>query len=165
MPLLDFEDSAVNHLGDDALAFDAHYLELEVAVVEQDAVAGSDVPRQGVVGGGDEVARALDGFVGGDGEGRPVAELDRVVLDPARADLGPGEVLQERYGAAGALRDVPDGIHDQEVVGVLAVREVHPHHVHAGLDELLQGAGVARRRADGGHDLGAPHAREYSRPP
>ena len=81
------EQAAVEHAGENALALHALDLELEVAVVEEDAVPRAHVARQGVVGGGDELARPHHRLVGGDGQRGPVPELDPVARHPPRADL------------------------------------------------------------------------------
>ena len=54
-------------------------------------------------------------------------------------------------GALGAR--LADAIRDRAVVGVVAVGEVQPGHVHAGVHHLQQHLGAPARRADGAHDL------------
>ena len=56
------------------------------------------------------------------------------------------------------LGDGPHRLDHLEVQGVLAVGEVEPGHVEAGVDQPFQHRGIARARPDGGHDLGPAHA-------
>ena len=142
----------------DLLAVHGHDAQLEVAVVEQDAVARLDVARQRVVGGRDAPGVALDGLVGGDDDAAARDQLDRpAARELARADLGPAQVLQDGDRPLLPLRDLAHRLQDRQVVGVLAVREVEPDDVGAGVDQALEDGGLARGGADGGNDLGAPH--------
>ena len=160
-PLLGLEPASIHDLALHFLQGRAHDAQLEVAVVEEDAVAGGDVPGQGVVGRGDELLGAFDRLVGGDGHPLARAQLDGlVVLETSGADLGPGQVLQHGDRPSQVGGDLASGLHHLEVLLVLAVREVQAHDVHAGLGEALEDLALAGGRTDGRHDLRPAHAPE-----
>jgi hypothetical protein len=48
----------------------------------------------------------------------------------------------------------PDQLEPGDVVGPLAVGEVQPHHIKAGVDHPTEDLAVAGGRAQGGDDLG-----------
>ena len=77
--------------------------------------------------------------------------------------FGPGEVLQDRHGPAGAAGRVA---HEARGVGVLLVRavaEVQPGDVHPRRDHPHEDLRVVGRRADGGDDLRAAlHSPEHT---
>src|SRR3989441_466660 len=146
--------AAVAHDRVHLAAFDGSDLEHDLAVVEQQHRAGLDVARQLLVIEAGPVAVAqLAGRV--EDEALPLLERDLAVLEPADADLRPLQVAHDGHRAAG-LRG--DALHQRGALLVVrraAVREVEPHHVHAGADHALEHHGVAGSRAEGGHDLGA----------
>ena len=71
--------------------------------------------------------------------------------------FGPGQVLQDRDGAAGAARRLAHALGDLGVLLGAAVGEVQPRDVHPRLDHPHEDLGVAGGRADGGDDLGPAH--------
>ena len=151
----------MHHLGHDLAARGRHHAQLEVAVVEEDLVPGRDVPRQRVVGGGDPLRRALDRLVGGDGDALALLQLDgSAALEPPGADLRAGEVLEDGDRPPDRGGDLAHVADDLQVLRLIAVGEVEAHDVHAGLDQALEHAALARGGADGGDDLGAAHAEE-----
>ena len=86
--------------------------------------------------------------------GRP---LDRAVGEAAEPDLRALQVGQHGDVAAGGLGRPANLVEAAAVLGVLAVAEVQPGDVHAGLDERAGSLGVSvdgPKRAD---DLGATH--------
>ena len=85
-------------------------------------------------------------------------ELDHALPQLADAQLGTGEVLEDRDLTAGTLGR---GAHALRGLGVRlarAVGEVEPRHVHSGRDHPLERGDIARGGPDGGDDLGAAHA-------
>src|SRR5690606_719262 len=86
-PLVVGDHAADDDAGDDPVAVDPGDLQHEPAVVDEDGVAGMDVPGETLVGGGDLLAVAGDVF-GGDGEDVAEAEPDRALLEAPDPDLG-----------------------------------------------------------------------------
>src|SRR5690606_493026 len=146
------QHAVVQHRGGDARALDLFDPELHQAVVEQKDVAAAHVLRQA------EVADADLGGVPGRrvGAGHEVEALARAQLHPAfgealDAQLGPGQVgedadLDADRGSSGAHR-----VRARHLRFRLPVREVEPHHVHAGTQQRLQHArrvGCGTERGD-----------------
>ncbi len=93
----------------------------------------------------------------GQGELLPAREQRLAAHEGAEAHLRPLEVLQDRDGAApGALAD---GADDLRVLGVGAVGEVEPRHVHTRGHQAVEHLGRAGGRTDGADDLGLSHGR------
>ncbi len=93
-----------------------------------------------------------------DGDGDPLAggPDDWPVGEAAEADLGPLQVGECRDVAACGIRGTADFVESPAVLAVLAVTEVQPGHVHAGLDEGPQPFWRVRGWAEGAHDLRLP---------
>ena len=90
-------------------------------------------------------------------------ELDGVLAQRADAQLRAREVLHDRDGAPGAAGRLAHALRRLGVLVGGAVAEVQPRDVHALLDHAHEDLGVARGRADRGHDLRAAlHARHPS---
>ena len=103
--------------------------------------------------------RRRRGRVGAAHEHEPLAglELDAVVDERADAQLGPGQVLEDRHRATDGGRRRADA---RGVLGVqlaVAVGEVQPGDVEPGLDHPRERLRVAGGGADGGDDLRAAH--------
>ena len=116
----------------------------DAAVVDEDAVAGSDVSGESFVGGGDAFGVSGDVF-GGDGELVAVGEFDGAVGEGAEADFGSLEVGEDSDGAVGVLCGLPEVGEARVVVVVGSVAEVESGDVQACVDEAPEGV-----RARGG---------------
>ena len=139
---------------------DAGHGEAEVAIVEQDLIAGLHVLGQHRVRGGDAALVAEDGL-GGDRELGAEPELHLAGLELAGPDLGALQIEEHGDRSAAALGL---GAHDPEHLGVIfvgAVGEVEARHAHAGFDELADTFRSRGGGAEGADDLRAGHlARE-----
>jgi hypothetical protein len=87
-------------------------------------------------------------------------ELRDAVPQAPDAQLGSRKVLQDGHLAPGPPRGLPDPLRRLRVLLRRSVREVQPGDVHPRLDHAGEHLGVARRRPDGGDDLGAAHERK-----
>jgi hypothetical protein len=153
-PLAGLDHPAPLDLAADPLALDVADPQADGAVVEQDLVALVDVGGQLRV---DDRDLGLGGPVG-PGDQHDLAawiDPDAVVADHPDPDLGPLEVDQHGQVVVELGRDRAHQLEPGQVVGPLAVGEVQPDHVQAGLDHAPQDVAAAGRRAEGGHDLGA----------
>ena len=125
-------------------------VELDVAVVDQDAVADPHVIGQALVGGG-RLAHVTGDVLGGDRELLARDEPDRPVGEHAEADLRPLQVGEDADGPAGHVRARPYPVVNGQVVGLRAVAHVEPGDVHAGADQrgdLLLAGGRGPKGAD-----------------
>ena len=86
-------------------------------------------------------------------------QLDDVLAQRSDAQLGPGQVLQDRHGSPRAPGRIAHAPHGLLVLGEGAVGVVQAGHVHPGAHHREQRLGLARGGADGGDDLGAAHCR------
>jgi hypothetical protein len=129
------------------------------AVGQVEHLAGLDRVGEALPGDRHVPRVALDALVGPARERHDVArlELGHAVAQLADAQLGAGEVLQDRDRPSGAARGRPDALGRLGVLLVRAVREVQARDVEARLDHLDQDLGILRGRADGRHDLRSPH--------
>jgi len=80
-------------------------------------------------------------------------EHDAAVGHGADAHLGSSEVLEHGDGRIQPFREGANPGDDRPVLGVIAVGEVEPGHVHPGFDERLQGSLGRRGGTNGAHDL------------
>ena len=132
--------------------------ERDVAVVDEQPVAGPHVVGELLVRRRDAVVVA--GAVL-DGDADPLAGGPH---RPARRRSGRAgswalQVGEHRDVAACGLRGLADLVESPAVLGVLAVAEVQPGHVHAGLDERPQPFWRVGGRAEGADDLRAAASR------
>ena len=121
------------------------HLDRDLAVVDEQPVAGADLVGQLAVGARDPVVGA-DDVVAGDDDGLAVGPHR-----PGRRRSGRGGSSDPagRPGcrpAAPRGRGLPHPVVALLVLGVVTVTEVQPGHVHAGADELAD----AVRAVDGG---------------
>ena len=148
------------------LAADQLDRQAQQAVVEQQRVAGADVARQVLVVEADALARAQAGVGGVEHQLAAGHEHRLAALELADADLGPLQVRHDRDLLADLLRDL---LHQGGAVDVVlchAVREVEPDAVDAGADDAFEHLRRARRRPEGGDDLGFADAGDvHQRPP
>src|SRR5438034_1027145 len=149
------EDSAADASGGNRGGGRALYHEFEGPVIEQDAVARADVSWEARIVGGDRPV-AADNLVGRDDERLSLPQLERAVPQAADPDLVAGEVLQHGHRAAGLALGGPHGFVAAGMLVGLAVREVQPHDVGAGIDQGPDLLCVAGRRAERGDDAGTP---------
>ena len=147
---------AVDHATDHVRLRAGFDVELDVAVVDQDAVAGPQLPRHARVGDGHGVFVALD-LPRGQGEGRALLQEGLAVLEVLDADLGAARVQQDRQGHVLLLPNALEAVHRLLMVGMRAVGEVQPRHVHAAVDQFFQHFLAVARRADGAYNLGPTH--------
>ena len=127
-------------------------------VVEQHLVTRADVARQAGVGGRADRLVALD-VAGRDRERRVLGHADRAAREPAESDLGALQVGEHPDRPAAVVGGLPDAAEGLLVVGMVAVAEVQPRDVHAGLDELTDPLFGSGRWAEGADDLGSTHER------
>src|SRR5690606_1773677 len=133
----------------------AGHLDGEPAVVEEQHVADLDVGAQALVGHADARRVAGRRVVAGERELLAGLELDGSLREHAHADLRALEVLEDPDAAAEVLGGLADDVDDVEVVLALAVREVQPEDVDAGLDQPHHDLGRGAGRTQRGDDLRA----------
>ena len=124
----------------DAGAVDRGDLEVDAAVVDEDAVAGADVVGKPEVGRGDLVAVAGNVF-GGDGEVVAEAEADGAFREPAEPDLGALEVGEHADATTELGGGLPHPVVNLLVQLVAAMAEVETGHVHSRDDEFAEAFG------------------------
>jgi hypothetical protein len=92
-----------------------------------------------------------------DGDAYPLTgtPVGRAVGEAAQPDLRPLEVGEDGDVAVGRLCGLAHLAEAPAVLGVLAVAEVQPGDVHAGLDERAYTLRRVRGRPEGADDLGA----------
>ncbi len=132
--LVVLEQAAEDHFAANAFALDFQRLQLQVAIVKQDAVTGPDVMRDGPVLRSDEAGAAIlhprvdHHLVTGN-------QLQRAVGKPAAADLGAAEVGEDRHMPAEFVGRRPHVVIDLAVCLVRAVRHVEPHDIDPGAQQ------------------------------
>lgn len=126
--------TADDRLGEHVGVGDLDRAEHDLAVVDEQDVAGSHVSGQPVVGGPDDRVVAVD-RAGRDGEALAGAQRDRTAGEATGADLGALEVDEDADGSAGRVAGGADVAVDLLVHGVVTVGEVEAGDVHAGVDE------------------------------
>ena len=92
----------------------------------------------------------------------PGVSSDDVFAQRADAELGAGEVLQDRDRPADLRGRVAHAVDGLGVLIKRSVRVVQPCDVHPRLDHAHQRLRLARGWADGGDDLRAAHHRKVS---
>ena len=149
--------AADDDLGVDVVAVDLGDAQPDLAVVDQDLVAGRHVTRQAGVRRPAHLGRALD-VARGDRERGAGLEHDRAVGERLEPDLGALEVREDRHAVTRLVGREADVAVGRLVVGVGPVAHVEPGDVHAGLDQLTDGLQAAGRRTQRAHDLRLGHA-------
>ena len=155
-PLVVLEDAAGDDDGVDLAIAHVGDGEAEVAVVEQDLIAGLDVARQALVGRRDPPDVA-DDVLGGDRELGAGPQVDLPGGELADADLGALQVEQRGDRLAAAVGLGADDLEHPGVIVVTPVRKVEPCDAHSGVDQLADALGRRRRRPEGADDLRAWH--------
>ena len=164
-PLVVADPAPDDHPAPDVDAVHLLDRELDHAIVHPDAVVDPDLAQ--VLGVRDR--RALGGPRHRPRGQRELAagnEIDAgaaALAERPQADLGALQILKDRDGAAPALAAVADAPDALRVLGVRAVREVQPGHVHAGGDETVELLGARGCRTDGADDLRATHTLPHER--
>ena len=150
------ERATVDHAAAHDAFLLAQHLEVDEPVVDRDAVAYiNGLDDVGVV----DLDRALFDVLGtthGDGDFLAGAQVELGAHETC-ADLGPLRVEHDRHGVLHATVQLLHGADHAGVPLVVPVRHVEPHHIHAGVVELLQHLERAGGRADGADDLGLAH--------
>ena len=122
----------------------------DVAVVDQQPVAGRGILGQLLVGGRHPVVGAL-AVVDRDPHGFAVGPERGTGGEPAEPDLGALQVGEDADRMPGHIGGCADALVGGLVVGVVAVAEVEPRDVHPGLDQCpdrLVGCGGRAERTD-----------------
>ena len=91
-------------------------------------------------------------------EARAGIELRLAAVESAEAQLRPLQVEQHADRPAELLLKRANGLQPARMVGLRAVAEVEPEHVHAALEQGADGLRVGRGGAERGDDLGAAGA-------
>ena len=158
-PLARGDRPAVGHAAEQLFAVADDREHAHSAVVDEHPVPGVHLDRDGGVVAGDHRERPGHAL-------REPAPHERVLPglehDPravgrghlAHADLGAGQVAQDRQGHGLLLADAPDHRQTPGVVVDRSVGEVEPEQRRAVLDQLGEHARVVARGAERGEDLG-----------
>ncbi len=109
-------------------------LGLDVAVVDEDAVADPHVVGQALIGGRPELPVARN-VLGGDAELVARGQPERPVREVTKADLRPLQVGQNADRPAGYVAPGPDPLVRRQMIGLAAVAHVEPGDVHASADQ------------------------------
>ena len=149
----------LDHAGAHAGADDVDDLELDLAVVDQDGVAGVAVVGQALVGGA-ALRHVAEDVLGRDRELGPVDERDRPVGEAPEPDLGTLQVRDDAHAPVELLGGTPHVGVGLGVHRVLTVGHVQARDVHARLDELLDLLVGGGGRTQGAHDLRSTHGDE-----
>src|SRR5262249_22062792 len=99
--------------------------------------------------------RIFGGTIGGQAKFFAQRTFHQVAGNGSKPHLGPAQVLENPHMCSGLTAQLADVSKDRRVLLVGAVREVEPKDIDAGVDQLAQDRGRARRRADRGDDLRA----------
>ena len=75
----------------------------------------------------------------------------------ADADLGAGQVLEDRNGAVELTFESPDHADNASMERIVAVAEVEARDVHAGLDKLFENLFRSAGGTDGADDFCSSH--------
>ena len=153
--------SGHNDLGVHVVALDLGDLETDLAVIDQNRIAGVAIARQTLEGGGGDVLVAFD-VIGGDDEFLAFGQLNLVfafgvLLEPTATNLRALQIDQCGNIATGGLGGCTKVVVDLQVVFRSAMGAVQTSNVHTCFDE----AGDAFQRlgsgTDGIYDLGFTH--------
>ena len=152
-------------LGVHVVALDLGDLQTDLAVVDQDRVAGVAIARQALERGGGDVLVTLD-VVGGDDELLALGQLDLVLalgvlLEPAATDLRALQVDQNRHVAARGLGSLTHVVVHAQVILRGAVGAVQTGDVHTRFNELGEVLERFGGGTDGIYDLGFTHMAAY----
>ena len=148
------EAAAVGGDAVDAAVADVFDGELDEAVGNENAVAGTELfgglgPGEGNPAGAAVAGVAAGGAVGGDGDGIAGGEEDVFAVGEAGADFGAFGVEEDGDGDAELGGDAADAVHGLGVPVVGAVGEVEAGDVHAGEDHGADGVVAVAGGADG----------------
>ena len=122
--------TALGHEAGDVPAVGGHHLDGDLAVVDQQPVAGVDLLGKPLVRTRHPVVRPLD-VVAGDDDGLAVGPLHRAGREPAEADLGSLQIGQDPDRPLHRGRRLPYPVVSLLVLGVVTMAEVEPGHIHA----------------------------------
>ena len=140
----------------DAAAVHGLDRELDLAVAEDQGVAGVYIGRQLVVGDADAARRALgrvDGRV--ERESRAFVEHHAAVREPLDADLRALQVAEYRNVLADPGSRAPNTLDPAPVRLGLSMREVDADDVGAAANDILEDGRVVSGGSERGDDLGA----------
>jgi len=126
---------------------------LDVAVVDEDAIAGLDHARQTGQVDGDSFARARDVFRL-DHKRLAALQLDRLHDQLANAHFGAGQIAHDGDALALGISRCAHSSDRATVAVEVAMREVQTHDVHARRNHPLQRVLAVGCGADGADDLG-----------
>ncbi len=140
-------------LAGDLRPFDSEDAKREGPVVEENAIAFLDVPRERLVVGGDEVPAAGNG-AGGDRHPPALLEEDAPFRKIPHADLGTAQIGEDRRGSPPRFGGAPHAGVGRAVALLRAVREVEPEDVDPCFDEPRERRLIARGRSERGDNLG-----------
>src|SRR5882724_10334839 len=154
-PLVVGEHSSVTDAAVYLVTYDLFDFEHDLAVVEEQHVAGPHVARELLVIQADS---AVDSklAVGIEHEGVPGIQNDLAVLELADPDLRTLQIAHDADGPPGFAAGLAHQFRAPLVVRGGAVREVHAHDVHSREEHPLERLRVIGRRAECGDNLGAP---------
>ncbi len=137
----------------------ATHLQADLAVVQQQHVAGEHVGRQFLVGDSDRVFGArIDGERGVQGELGAVLQLDLSRREAIDADLRSLQIAEHTHVAAGLPRGLAHQFNPARMIGDDAVREIQTHHIHAGAHHIREHRWIVRGGTQGRDNFGAPQA-------
>ncbi len=146
--------AALGDPADHVVALDGDDPQADLAVVDQQPVVRAGVGGEALVRGGDPVVGAGH-VVDGDPHLLAGAPLQRARAgrEPAQPDLRPLQVGEDPDGVALGVRGRADHVVHPLVVFTVAVAEVQPRDVHAGLDQLADPVRGGRGRPERTDDL------------
>ncbi len=143
-------------LGRDNRPIRRQHFELDLAVVDEQRVAGLHIVGQAFEGGAANLPVA-DDLVGGDLEDVADGEVIGSVLELAETDLRALQVDEHCDGATGIGARLADVAIDLLVYVIAAVAEVHASHVDSGVHDRPDVLVARGCRAECGDDFCASH--------
>lgn len=129
----------------------------DLAVVDEDVVAGADVGRQAAVRRAADLAVPFHSLLDADREGVVAFKEYGAFGEVAEADLRALKVGEGADAAAGLVGGLADVLVALVVFGVAAVAEVEAGDVHAGLDQGLDLVVRVGGGPEGADDLCSAH--------
>ncbi len=151
------ELAAVNHARVDLLRCRRLDFELHLPVVEKEVIALFHLQRQLAVRRR-HPPRLADLVADGDDQRVAFPEGNRfAAFQPASADLGTAQILQDGDVTIGAPGGGANAIECSGVIGLGAVREIQAHDVNTGRDQRVEDRRIGRCRANGRNDLRVSH--------
>ncbi len=135
----------------------------DLAVVQQQHIAGEYVGRQFLIGNSHRMLGAgIDGQRSVQGEFGAVSQLDLSGRKPVDADFRSLQIAEHAHVAAGLARSLAHQFDPACMIGNRAVREIQTHHIHAGAHHLLEHRRIVRGRPQGRDNFRAPQARIHA---